>query len=518
MATFTRVGPPPLVELAKKSVFALSDTDRWLHRRVDRVSFTPQLMVSRQVSVDFTIPPGLPPFREGSDGVNEYFVPIALLRKWPPPMQFDLRSPENEPISLLTSRKSREIDAAALLALAPPGPLKVLLEDRLCDVVRADAVAAQTHLETIGNAIGNGFRSGALDATERSAWVPALKLATSLAANTLIWARVTGDAHSRHIVKFSQEYPAARNFYLHSRVLAALSWQPIRIQLELATLGERGSQHLEVDLPPELQAQRVQFRVLPFPPQEPEPTEKGQVERALHALGSGARALASAPLEAAAVVVHALWRKGLALAGLPRNPTGDKVPKHAVRPRRGEPYAWNTNDRAYFYMAGGDYQYGLVTMHVAVANRTIINGALAMAAGTAALLTVFLYFRDQIVHLDHIEPAVTTLLLVPVILGALVARPGEHPMVRRHLAGVRGLLIVAGALPVVAAVVLVTLGPKPSGDDLYGWWLGLTIAAWAVAVLVALSWLLPPARRERFVRPDEARPKLVEGGGLEVED
>lgn len=511
------VHPQPLIELAEKSAFALSNTDAWLHRRVERVSFTSQLMVRRQVSVDFTIPPRLPAFRAIEGATNEYFVPIALLRKWPPPMQFDFRAAQGEPISLLTSRKNQQIDSAALLGLAPDGPTKDVIEDDLRGVVCESPREARVHLERIGAALGERHRNGELDTDDLKKWVPAVRVATSLAANSLIWARVQGEELSRHVVKFSFEYPAPRNFHLHSRVLAALSWQPIRIQLELPTLGERGSQHLEVDLPPELEAQRVQFRVLPFPPQQPA-VDGGRVKRAGVVIWHAVKGTSRAPFAATQVVLHGIWRKLLVLLGLPRSSFGERHPKHLIRPAAGDPYAWNSRDRAYFYIASSQHQYGLVTMHVAVANRTIINGALAMAVGTAALLTAFTLIRNRVIDADHIEPAVTTLLLVPVILGSLVVRPGEHPMVRRHLGAVRGLATVNGALPVIAAVALIGLGPDATGDDLLVWWRGLAIAAWTTAVLLGLSWLLPPARRERFVRPSEATPKKVPGGGLEVED
>src|SRR5829696_2735755 len=93
-----------LVEVARAGGACLLDTKTWLHREVDKVSYVSPGMISRDISVDFSIPPGYPAFRERDDGArSSYFVPVHLLRKWPPLMRFDLCDETGHAIPLLTS-------------------------------------------------------------------------------------------------------------------------------------------------------------------------------------------------------------------------------------------------------------------------------------------------------------------------------------------------------------------------------------------------------------------------------
>jgi hypothetical protein len=75
--------PPRLAEVATRGADAISNTSPWLHRRVERVAYTERLIIRRDISVDFTIPEGYPPFEEHTDGTCTFYVPISLLRKWP---------------------------------------------------------------------------------------------------------------------------------------------------------------------------------------------------------------------------------------------------------------------------------------------------------------------------------------------------------------------------------------------------------------------------------------------------
>jgi hypothetical protein len=495
-----------LVEIAADSAPALRDTERWLHRRVERIRFTERTMFRRDASVDFTVPADLPEFRSFEDGTSEYYVPIALLRKWPPRMKFDLRGADGEPLSLLTSAKNREVDAIALHALAPPGSLLDVVGKDLKRIALDSEAKALEAFDRAAGVVARYLDEHQLGVAELSAWNATLRVAGALVANSILWVRVRGRPGDRHVVKFSFEYPAARNLLLHLRVLTALSWVPIRYQVEIPTLGERGSQHLEVELPADLELQRVQFRIEPLPPTRPAAPSGGLVEQFRRRVQRIGTMLDTGIDELRRAV------RGTALWWKPPRSTEDGAPAIPAQPERGKPYAWNSGERAYFYIAGSSGEYGLVTLHIAVAKQALINGALWLAIGTATLLTVFTAARREVI--EHIEPAVTALLLVPAILGYMMVRPGEHPMLRQLLAGVRVLLTVAGGLPVAAAVVLVAQGLKPSATSVLHWWLPFTLAAWAVVALLTLSWLLPAPRRSYAAHPAMPLPD----GGYETQD
>src|SRR4029077_2474209 len=79
---------------------------------------------------------------------------------------------------------------------------------------------------------------------------------------------------------------------------------------------------------------------------------------------------------------------------------------------------------------------------------------------------------------------------VPALLGYLLVRPGEHPLVRRHIVGVRLLVLGSGSIPVVAAIVLLA-NQRPDASDVQPVWIGLTVIAWLIAGGLTLSWFLP---------------------------
>jgi hypothetical protein len=48
-------------------------------------------MTRSAISIDFSLPPGFPVFEELETGLGLYFVPLLILRKWPPLLRLDLR-------------------------------------------------------------------------------------------------------------------------------------------------------------------------------------------------------------------------------------------------------------------------------------------------------------------------------------------------------------------------------------------------------------------------------------------
>jgi hypothetical protein len=167
-----------------------------------------------------------------------------------------------------------------------------------------------------------------------------------------------------------------------------------------------------------------------------------------------------------------------------------------------QPYSWNARDRAYLYMSATRNQFGIARVDLAVRNRGLIGASLIAALLVAALLAVSAVFWREVAA--HTDATVTLFLIVPGLLGYLVVRPSEHPLVAKLLGGVRLLTLFAGALPVVGALALLAhdsdrIVRSPSGDlavlpmvpDMFWWWLGLAIAAGITSIALFCSWVLP---------------------------
>lgn len=455
----------------QQALDALENGMPWLHRRVERVSITLQLMIKRQVSVDFTIPPAND--GEPQPESDAHLLPISLLAKWPPQMQFDLRDAAGDSVYLLTAVDNEEADARALTALAPDGALKQRAQADLELVPRSSRDLADAAVERIQAEFTKEF----IDAPETAGpardeydrWVYTLRIARLLTANRILWAPVTGKPGERKIVKFSLEY-AESGFTPRNetnggfrravlRAQSALSLAPTRFEIKLLPWGDTVSHHLEVDLPAELEAQRTRLELTR--------SQDGHTET-----------------QAALDETTGRFRH--------------TFPHPGNRDTR-FPYARNDGERAYFHYAGIRRRFGSATLDTAIANRVLLAGPAALGLAIATLLTVYTASVETVTASS--EEVVTTLLLVPAILGYLVSRPGEHPMVRQHIGGIRLLTMLAGALPVVAAVTMVAVGSE-SPARLASWWMAPTIVAWIVAAILMSAWLTSAVSARRMMQSE----------------
>jgi hypothetical protein len=182
--------------------------------------------------------------------------------------------------------------------------------------------------------------------------------------------------------------------------------------------------------------------------------------------------------------------QAVAQAGEPPAP-----PLFVTEPVDGEAYAWISRRRAYLYVSRSEKRSAIAQIELRAARRYVAS------APTAAFLiaSAMTFFSLAVLPVapDHAPATVTALLLVPALLGYLVVRPGEHPLARRHLAGVRFLVFVSGSLPVAAAISLLA-GEWPTGCGVEISWWAQTALAWLCFVLLSISWLLPsPAQGEQ---------------------
>ena len=471
-----------LVSIARAGCACLLDTSSWLHRRVDKVSYTGRALIRREISVDFSIPAGYPASRALQDGTQVYWVPILFLRKWPPLMRLDLRTQEGMPIPLLLSAENRIVDAEALMGLTPDGPLRTEVEKHLRDVALKDRPAAGDALDAATATIESRFLE--LGAHEQLRWLEVLIVASRLGANSLLWTRVVSRSGQRQIVKVCFEHPTTPDLILRRRLLTSMSWAPMRTHLSLPNVGEGTSYHLQFDPPMGFQVHRARMELLD-PLDRPDPPEP---ERWWLRLNRRRHDLWWTLINTIKVRARSMFA-----AGSPPRP-GEDVPLEPFEraPRPGEPYHWETAPRAYLYVTGDRLHSGVAEIDLAVERRGLISGSAMAAALIAALLFVLTAAASKAV--ENVDATVTLLVLVPALLGLIVVRQDEHPLVRRGLAGIRLLVLIAGSMPVVAAVALVTAGDHPRGSDVCSIWLGSAIVATVAAAALAFSLLLPPIK------------------------
>jgi hypothetical protein len=122
----------------------------------------------------------------------------------------------------------------------------------------------------------------------------------------------------------------------------------------------------------------------------------------------------------------------------------------------------------------------------------LIRAAALLGLLTAAILTAG---AIRVGKVDNDAAAsITLLVVVPALLAAYLARPGEHELASTILAGVRAVVVFIGLLAVVAAGSLV-IGLGAAAERRL-WW-SLAGLAWLGAGTLLLSYLLPRRPRER---------------------
>lgn len=473
----TRDKKSPLEVLAERNArLLLLDTQRWIHRRVERVQYTDSELLRWQFSVDFTIPPEFPDLEHGQGPV--YFVPIALLRKWPPLMNLDVRDEAGHPTPLLTSEKNRRVDAAALAGLLPTGELA----DRLRGTARKIALAttitdARDQIEKLGEEVRLAVEGLSPEAADE--WLRVVGVATSLAWNSLLWARVKCAPGERHIVKVGFETLAPASAPLWYRLLPTIGLAGEWLRLDLHNLGERGSYHLEFVPPPGTDVLEARLHVR-------DPLERRAERPGLRHLCKRWRWWRDRRQEWSAERYSGRARKLRFGRSVQRSVEEGPLPSERT------PYSRNLLSRAHFYIAESSGESGRAHIRLGPSRRDFfLSGALFAAALTTALLWFAYFSAEHLIEKRHEGPTVTAMLLLPAILSYLFTQPLPHPVARRMIVGVRIMTRAVTLLPAVAALVMLGLTTTEGGNPDVGlvecWWLGIAIAASVFTALLAIA-------------------------------
>lgn len=103
-------------EQALNYLYCMLRAQRWVHRRVDRLSFIDSAVMVQNTSLDFTPPLAPPTFNLDSETAITV-LPLMQVRK-APLVHFDLRDETGAPVPLLTARQSRTLASHGMLVLA----------------------------------------------------------------------------------------------------------------------------------------------------------------------------------------------------------------------------------------------------------------------------------------------------------------------------------------------------------------------------------------------------------------
>lgn len=380
----------------------LSQQD-WVHRRVESFELLDDAVVSRQVSVDFTVPRHLADVSVSLDapevsGVVD-FVPLTMLRKQAL-RNFDLRDQAGDPVPLLTRPENARLTGDALVLIAERILGSAQVDGDLRAAFRGLAQDKTPEAQATFDAWTRASEDPASPEHER--WAALLgddgfrDLAASLVSRYALVAHLPWQPGQRRVLKFAYEQSYDRQaLSRRQRWTRSLGWTPEVFVVGAPAANASSGYHLEIAAPDDLRL--------------------GQAE----------------------------------LFALPSAPAQGEDPPEQVLTRDGP-------DPQRIHLNTLDARPGLdVSARIRIAADP--QGFLPAGLATATLVFVLLLvgrFRLSAVQ-QEVEAMVAMLALIPGILVAYLVRPGEHALATALLAGVRVALVVSAAAAIAAATALI---------------------------------------------------------------
>lgn len=423
-------------EIGRRGAELLEGGEEWIHRRVESLEIGPDLLVERHLSIDFTVPSRTYEAARGKDGRSVAYLPLSFVRKLPPLFRLDLIDEEGRPLPLLTRVQNAIADEAVLMALASK-ILGGLPTDAIADHIREIAAGDSDEAKKAFLAIVQPETALQMEANER--------VARQALARDAAFVYVAS-----HLVPSTLLWVPIRCEPKRRRIIkmdyALLTpnrlnrWRTILAQfggpqvywIETPHVGTAASYHLNVSTAPYLMI-----------------------------LGTGVETHPSAPVDA----------------------------PHDVQIERNVAHV-------YLRPAARLNTLTLTWVSLRVERQGFLTSAFFACASIAAMLGLFWHSSTSMLEPAHLEPTVTILLVVPAVLGALLARPSYVLLRHRLVLGLRGLVAVVGALAVVAAVSAVAWDERTAASI----WLACALITGAIAIVEMLAVVFP--RRLRPWRGD----------------
>jgi hypothetical protein len=543
---------PPWFQIGKQSAPAYARRRDWLFRRVESIEFLGRRSVRRRVSIDFEVPAGLP-YPATRAEKDARLVPISVFQKWPPLMGFDITGQDGHPASLYMRATNMQLDFGLVLGMSQlvlgmadhatgglspdlqrnlallirtPEPDESYVED-VVDLLEAELVRALQRELLEERAHGSSAVAGRIAAT--------VDLAAQMAASSVLWVPAAGIPGADRIVKFSylDQYSRGSEKSWWSRLRVACSWRTRLLSIDLPHAGRFTRYHLDVRAP-HGGVEIVEAEAIAFPPAQP--------LRRLEALERGGST--GPPGSESAPTAHGVARpagnehartadapaaeaKGevTALENLPDVYPEVQAADDFVGPRSGRSVmvygkptvlATTVNDgvkrdgsaqrvdrRAHVYLGprSAASHRVLLQLKLAAPRGGFIWDCMFAAWAIAGLLLLAFVNLKGVAH--HVEATVVLLSVVPIVLGYVLVRPGEQDLERYHITGVRGMALISGATPILAALGLVVTARTDSSSsslpDLSSVkpvWAALLALSGLAAFGLTLSWGLAAAPAE----------------------
>lgn len=412
--------PGPLARAGEKVLDLLADPARWIHRRVERVEFADDRFARHRVSVDFSLPPEAERVAD-IGGQPVFLAPLFLLPKDHPKPEaepgrsvlavysnLDLADGTGAAVPLVSRRTGSKIAGAILVARALQilGPEIGDLRNRITGIAVSDSLAVGTpslHYVMEERCDPNDDRTFLrLDPTFS-------ELAYAFASHWLVvYPILNPHPLERTIIKLAyNKLNQPTQGSLGTEILKGLGWKSTIHGTRLTQIGGAASYHLEIKLPPELEATEVGIYGRPYK------------------LGWGGTSTISAM-------------------------------------RRPEPHGYFIRQpeiipEAHIYLTGGpERRIGGAWAKLRARRSGFLIGAF-VATGVISL-TLFLYAAyardiELATSIGGSSAAITALLLIPTLVAAYIARPGEHATTSRMLRLLRFLLVADGGLTFIAGLI-----------------------------------------------------------------
>lgn len=513
--------------IGRESAHAYSHHHKWLFRRVETIELVGMRSVRRTVGVDFEVPKSLPKLKNLA-AKGTVLVPITVLQKWPPLMDFTLTGPKGHPMSLYLRTTIRCLDFGLLLGMADrtlelgeskrqrdsweagrnaarkderpePERLSPDLRLQLAALVK-DPLPEQTDVAESVNALGDELEerlSSALQKERRKGEnqiateiAKTVDLAARLAGSTILWAPVTGAPRTDRIITFSYLSALSAGMFgtpkengnsgtrltrrgrlrdRGKRLLIALSWRTKVVTIPLLHAGRQIRYHLDVRSP-EGSVELVEAKAIALAAATADHGHQSAPVRSMTELAELYPGIVTSDQfvgpESGGFYMD--YGEPTTLAST----RGRRRWFHRLRPRREEPPAEADGEsvaeivdrRAHVYLGFRGAPSHRVFLQVKLAAPRQGFILGCMLAAFAISALTWATYLRLESAALHLEPTVVLLSVVPVVLGYVLLRPGEQALERSLVTGVRVIGVLSGATPIVGALTLVLT--HRTGSDL----------------------------------------------------
>lgn len=467
------------------SLELLTNSDRWIHRRVERIRLTDHKTAHHQISVDFSLPVGLPPVgRIGGDdnkkSLEIFLAPMFLVEKrgrslrtldekrpiqLAPYSNIDVSDHSGNRLAFNTWKHGADIAAQVLIIRARQLVTNFDNDHRLVSMVGKVALAddrenmSALHYLLRADACHGDKRH---DLREDPTFC---ELAYALATHTLVPCWFFGRPEPRSIVKLSYDQERVKSpLSLEETGRQFLGLKSELCHVKLNEIGASASYHVEVEVPKELYLNEIgligERYEYGWQGRRPRP----RIKRLLNAIRHN------------------------------KPPPRDEYNYYVRQSDR--------TDRGHIYIPEPDgRRVGAVWVKLRTRPQGFLTGSLLAALVTAVVLTFVWRKSHSIAESDLSASAIALLLLIPSFLAGYIARPGEHALASRMLRSTRVALIANAALPFAAALHLLTVSKYDPVRDktLAGTWMWLAISSYVFVVWFAICNYVPrPHGRSRY--------------------